>query len=53
MRQAGKTRLVIALKRCVDAAGVPMYAGVIKSSGYPAYDTRVDRIVTGCATSRS
>jgi TonB family protein len=36
--QAGKTRLVVPLKVCVDATGAIEQVHVLKSSGFPAYD---------------
>jgi TonB family protein len=36
--QAGKTRLVIPLKVCVDAAGAVEQVVILKASGFPAYD---------------
>ncbi|MBZ0231380.1 MAG: energy transducer TonB, partial [Deltaproteobacteria bacterium] len=41
MTAAGKTKVVVPIKLCVDAKGVVASTRVLKSSGFPAYDTKL------------
>ena len=47
--RAGKTRLLVPVKLCLDPSGAVVTATVLKSSGFPAYDRA---IVTGVRTWR-
>lgn len=46
MRNAGKDRLVVPIKMCLDATGTPTTASLLKSSGYPSYDALLTSTIT-------
>ena len=45
IRRVGQPQLIVPLKVCVDRAGAVAAVTVLKASGFPAYDARLEREV--------
>ncbi len=43
IQRSGKTRLVVPAKICLNASGTVKSANVLKSSGFPSYDKKIER----------
>jgi hypothetical protein len=45
IQRSGKTKVIAAFKLCLDAAGAPSLVSKVKSSGFDAYDQKIDQAI--------